>query len=364
MKILFACGGSGGHVYPALAMAEIIRKKHPSDVVCFAGRKNSLESKTVQKSGYSFFEISIEGLRRKISCQSLRAVLKAFCAPSHAKKIIAKEKIDLVIATGGYVSYPFVKAAHALSVPSLLFEANAIPGLAFRLCEKYADTLLLQFEECLPLLRYPKKAKVIGAPLRYGFSELSRQKARSILGIPSDAFLFLSFGGSLGAVRINQACTQAMPLLEKHRILHVHACGERYFGEFKDKNSSFVRKRQLLPYIDEMPLYMAASNLILCRAGAGTLAELANAGRAAIAIPSPNVSADHQSKNAAAYAKKGALCVLKESELSTEVLVEKVLAFRHAPREILRLEENIKKFDNPYTDALFLDAVEPFRKPK
>ncbi len=362
MKILFACGGSGGHINPALAMAEIIHKKHPQDILCFGGRKDSIESFTAEKHGYPFFEISIEGLPRKISCRALRSAFKAFTAPSHAKRIISEEKIELVIATGGYVSYPFIKAAHVLSIPSLLFEANAVPGLAFRLCESKADMLLLQFEECLEKLRHPEKAKVIGAPLRCGFSDVSRQRARSLLGIPANTFLFLSFGGSLGAAQINKACTEAMSYFEEHRVLHIHACGKRYFEEAKKKNSAFVRKKQLLPYIDEMPLYMAAANLILCRAGAITLAELAHVGRAAIIVPSPNVTADHQSKNAAAYAQKGAVHVLKENDISVDTIIKTVLEFKESPRKIFMLESNIKLFDTLNTPLLFDEILKSFRK--
>ncbi len=361
MNILFACGGSGGHINPALAMAEMIQKKHPQDIICFAGRKKSMESDAASKMGYPFFEISIEGLRRKISCQALKSIFKAFRAPSQAKKILLSAKTDLVIATGGYVSYPFIKAAHALKIPSILFEANAIPGLAFRLCEGKTNKILLQFEECLKELRHPEKAKIIGAPLRSGFSEISRPRARALLGLPANAFIFLSFGGSLGAAQINKTCTEVMPFLEKHHVLHIHACGKRYFEEMKQKNNAFVRKKQLLPYIDQMPLYMAAANIILCRAGAMTLAELSHVGRAAIVVPSPNVTGNHQSKNAHAYAQKNAVQILEESEISAESLLQKVLELKEAPQKIFRLEKNIKVFDTPHTALLVEDAVNAFR---
>ncbi len=364
MKILFASGGSGGHINPALAMAEIIQKKDPSARCCFAGRRDSMENAAAVREGYPFFEIDIEGLKRRLSCQAFRAAFKAFRAPKRAEKILYEEKIDLVIGTGGYVCYPFVKAAHALGIPSIVFEANAIPGLAFKLCERSADALLLQFDDCLRHLRSPEKARVIGAPLRSGFSEISRQRARTLLGIPPDAFLFLSFGGSLGAEKINTVCLEAMEALEKKHVLHIHACGTRYYDALKTKHGRYVQRKQLLPYLERMPLYMTAANLILCRAGAITLAELSRAGRAAITVPSPNVTADHQRKNAYAYREKGAALVLEEETLNAPDLIKTVCRLSTSPRELMALEKNIKAFDRPDAEKRFLQTVKALMSPK
>jgi len=307
MRVLLAAGGSGGHINPALAMAQMIKKFDGKASIAFAGRPNSMEKEIFRGAGYPFYDIRIEGLQRKLSCRNLRSAFYALSAPSAAKKILKETRADLVIGTGGYVSYPFIKAAHALRIPSLLFEANATPGLCVRLCERAASRTLLQFEECLSHMRYPSKARVIGAPLREEFYSVTRDEARSLLGIPKDIFFFLSFGGSLGAAEINRACLEAMDKLTgKRGILHIHATGNRYYEEIVKKRPACKENDHILPYIERMPLYMSAANLILCRAGAITLAEISRLGRAAILVPSPNVSGDHQRINAYAYQKKNA----------------------------------------------------------
>lgn len=360
MNVLFACGGSGGHIYPALAMAEMMRASFPKTVCAFAGRANSAESAIAQKEGLPFFEIAIDGFHRKEFCRNFRSAFLALKAPRDARTILSAFKSDLVIGTGGYVSYPFIHAAHALEIPSVLFESNAIPGLAVKLCERKASRTLLQFEECLPHLRYPEKARTIGAPLRSGFYGISREEARRRLGIPQNAFFFLSFGGSLGAAVINRTALQCMEILEKNapHILHVHATGKRYYAQIEQAYPSFAQKKKLLPYIDDMACYMSASDLIFSRAGATTLAEIACMGRAAILVPSPNVAADHQRKNAYAFAQARAAWVMEEKSLSPASLAEKVCKLSEDRALLQSTERAAKAFAVPKTKDYFLQTVQ------
>ncbi len=354
MRVLLAAGGSGGHINPALAMAQMIRRNDPEAKIFFAGRPSSMEESIFQDAGYPFFDIRIEGLQRKISCRNLRSAFYALSAPREAKKILKEVRADLVIGTGGYVSYPFIKAARALKIPSLLFEANATPGLCVRLCEKAASRTLLQFEECLCHMRYPSKARVIGAPLREEFYSVTREEARSVLGIPKDVFFFLSFGGSLGAAEINRACLDAMDRLRgKNGILHVHATGSRYYEEAVKKRPAYKDDKHVLPYIEKMPLYMSAANLILSRAGAITLAEISRLGRASILVPSPNVSGDHQRINAYAYQKKNAAWVMEEKYLNGNTIASKVLSLQKNEGNLLSAERAVRQFDKEETPLLF-----------
>jgi len=358
MKVLFACGGSGGHINPALAMAKMIVERFPSSACAMAGCADSMERAAAEKGGLPFFEIAIDGFHRKEFCRNFKSAFLAFKAPSHAKKILRDYNADLVIGTGGYVTYPFIRAAHALHIPSLLFESNAIPGLAFKLSERAATRSLLQFEACLPHLRYPGKACVIGAPLRKEFRTADKAFARRRLGIPKDKFFFLSFGGSLGADAINRACISCMQTLRNRKnILHVHACGKRYFDQLAAENPIAVQQKRLLPYIDDMASYMCAADLLLCRAGAITLAEISHMGRAAILVPSPNVAADHQRKNAAAYQKEHAAWIMEESELSGETLAQKIIALSEDRPSIRQTEKAVGKFDFKETETLFYEAV-------
>ncbi len=364
MRILFAAGGSGGHINPALAMAQMIRKRDKDAYIAFAGRANSMESETAQKEGFPFFEIDIAGFERKLSCRNFRSAFLAFKAPKKAKDILEKIRVDTVIGTGGYVSYPFMRAAHALSIPSLLFEANATPGLCVRLCERTATRTLLQFEECLSHMRYPSRARVIGAPLREDFYTVTRERARAMLGIGRDVFLFLSFGGSLGAAQINRVCAEVMEKYKnKKELLHIHGCGKRYFAEMAKEHPFLVKEGRLLPYVDKMPLYMSAADLILSRAGAITLAEIARLGRAAILVPSPNVSGDHQRINAYAYQKKNAAWVMEEKHLSCDTLSAKLEFLMKNRADILCAEKEAKRFDVPETPKLFLSALDALRTP-
>ena len=359
MRVLLAAGGSGGHINPAIAMAQMIKKKNKDAYLAFAGRPASMEESIIRKTGYPFFDIHIEGLQRKLSCRSLHSVFVAIGSPKKAKHILKEMRADLVIGTGGYVSYPFIRAAHALKIPSLLFEANATPGLCVRLCERMATRTLLQFEECLAHMRYPAKARVIGAPLREEFYSITRKEARAMLGIPENIFFFFSFGGSLGAAQINSACLAAMENLGRHRdILHIHGCGERYYEEVCKEHPELIKRGRVFPYIDKMPLYMSAADLILCRAGAITLAEIARLGRAAILVPSPNVSGDHQRANAYAYQKKNAAWVMEEKYLNGTVLTGKLLSLFKNRGNILSAEKEVKQFDVSETPRLFEAVIE------
>lgn len=359
MRVLFAAGGSGGHINPALAMAQMIKKKYTDAYVAFAGRPNSMEAEMAKKEGFSFFSIDIGGFDRKLSCRNFRSAFLAFQAPGKAKTILKKMDANIVIGTGGYVSYPFMKAAHALKLPSLLFEANATPGLCVRLCERTATRTLLQFEECLSHMRYPSRARVIGAPLREEFYAVTRESARAALGIPQNVFFFLSFGGSLGAAQINRVCTE---LMEAHKneksLLHIHGSGKRYFDDLAKEHPDLVTAGHLLPYVERMPLYMSAADLILSRAGAITLAEIARLGRAAILVPSPNVSGDHQRRNAYAYQKRNAAWVMEEKDLSAASLGERLEALMKNRAAIRLAEKQAMCFDVPETPRLFLSTLD------
>ncbi len=362
MKVLFACGGSGGHITPAIAMAQMLSDTYRDFSCVFAGSENGMERKIVQKEGYPFRHIAIEGLHRSLTLKNLRTLYLAVTAPSSAAQIIKKECPDLVIGTGGYVCFPFIKAAKKLHLPALLYEPNAVPGLSVKLTEKAASALLLQFEECKKHLRYPQKAVVIGAPLRRNFSKSNRDIARKKLSIPKEAFLVLSFGGSLGAEGITQAAMQMDSKLPKGNILHIHACGERLFAEYKVKYPEQVQSGRLLPYINDMPEYMAAADLVICRAGAMTLAELSHVGRSAILIPSPYVAGDHQTKNAALYQKKGAAFVLNEKELRADLLLERILFCKENPLLLRQMEASAAKLSLKNAKNSLLNTIRKYQK--
>lgn len=362
MRVLFACGGSGGHITPAVAMAEILQKEYPRCDIAFVGNENGMERRIASEEGYPFYPISIEGLHRSLTFRNLRTLFLAVKAPKRARQILKDFTPDLVIGTGGYVSYPMIPAAKKKGIPAILYEPNAIPGLAVRLTEKYAASILLQFDACASHLAYREKARTIGAPLRHGFATITRHEARKTLGFPEDAFIVLAFGGSLGAERISLAVGESFCPLAKQGVTLIHATGGRLFESMRVKYPKEAKEGTLLPYINEMPAYMAAANVIVCRAGAMTLAELARIGRASVLIPSPYVAENHQEKNAMLYEKRGAGLMIPEGSLSAETLIERILFLKRNPALLFRMEKNAKAIKGSDPDACFLAAVEQVLK--
>lgn len=358
MKVLFACGGSGGHITPAIAMAEIIQKSFPGSECAFVGNENGMERRTAYEGGYLFYPIRIEGLHRSLTFRNFRTLLLAARAPARARQILKEFAPELVIGTGGYVSYPMIPAAKKLGISTMLYEPNAIPGLSVRMTEKHASLLLLQFEACIQHLKYKERARVIGAPLRSGFTHMTRSKARTRLGFREKDFIVLCFGGSLGAECISKAAAKSFVRLEKEGITLIHATGKRLFEGLKASYPEQAKDGRLLPYIDDMPTYMAAANVVVCRAGAMTLAEISRIGRASILIPSPYVAENHQEKNALLYEKGGAALHIKEASLTADSLCDRILFLKHNPALLSRMERNASSIGMNNSEECFLTALD------
>lgn len=365
MTFFFAGGGSAGHINPALAMADMLRRAYPGAKIAFIGKRDGMEYRLVKEVGYPFYPVKIEGLHRSLSPANIRAAFLALTATSEVEKMLLAAGADLVIGTGGYVTYPLAHAAHRLKIPVLLHESNATAGLAVRLCEKVADKVLLQFSDCKNTLRHPEKAVTIGAPLREGFSRTDRKSARRRLGLSESNFLLLSFGGSLGAEKINRACLAMMKTFSQSEpgMRHIHGCGEKYYASLNEEDRIRSPQTLLLPYINDMPGCMRAADLVICRAGAMTLSELAATGTPAILIPSPNVTGNHQYKNAKAFEKSGGAYVLCEEELSAERLWKEIKALKDAPLLLKKMSECAKKNAAEDTEALFLAEVRHLLSP-
>ncbi len=332
MHILLTGGGTAGHVNPAIAIAEIFKKKDPHTVITFVGTPNGMENRLVAKEGYPMRHVKVMGFSRSLSPKNVYAAYLAWQSPHRARKLLRELKPDLVIGTGGYVSWPILKAAALEGIPSAVHESNAIPGLTVKKLEKYVDKILLNFEESGAHFASREKLVTVGNPLRRGFAKAQRDSVRASLGLSDGEILVLSFGGSLGASALNQACLYLMThyVSDHPNIRHIHATGERNYEACKkkldgDANYESVRERTVLtPYIDNMPELMQAADIIISRAGAMTVSEIALAGRSAILIPSPNVANNHQFKNAQVLANANAAVLLEESEHLGFLLAEKV----------------------------------------
>ena len=330
MRFLFTCGGTAGHINPALAVAGRLRELFPDCAVLFIGAEGKMEMQLVPREGYEIRGIEITNISRGHSlgdiAHNLNTLKNVAVSLEKARKIIKEFAPDAVIGTGGYVCYPVLSAAQRLHIPTLIHESNAVPGLTTRLVSKRVDRIMVGFEESRE--KYPDPSRVIatGTPVRGSFSSYTRESAKKQLGIPDDKPLVVSVWGSLGAAHMNGVMTEMIPMMKDGAPFRlVHAAGSMYYGGVCDALSQSAPDCaefgvDVREYIYDMPRVMAAADLVLCRAGASSLAELTFMGKPAVIVPSPNVTENHQEKNARVLEKAGGAKVLLEGEFDASSL--------------------------------------------
>ncbi len=320
MKILFSAGGTFGHVAPALAAAEALKKKAPNAEILFVGRENGAENAAMRKAGYTLFEIPMQSIGRRLNIQTLRAVLTTMHAFEKSKRILKQTKPDLVFGTGGYVCYPILREAQSLGIPTVLHESNATAGRACRMLAPKCKVVLLGTRGGEKSLPANTLCKFTGNPVREDFFLYTKEKARRILGLSQNATLIFSFGGSGGAQNLNEAILSFMARkdMQSKNIYHIHAVGKKYYETAAARYPGFTARHsrnRIFPFIENMPLYMCAADLCICRSGAMTIAELTAAKLPAILVPSPNVTENHQHKNAQSLVDIGGAVLLEEKNL-------------------------------------------------
>ncbi len=327
MRLLFTGGGTSGHVSPAIAIAEYAKKSFGINDVAFVGRRGGDENNAITKRNYKLYQIEISGFERKISFENVKRFLKLSRALKEARKIIAEFHPDAVIGTGGYVSWPVIKAAQKAKIPTFIHESNAYPGLVTRLVSKKCDKVFLNIEKSREYLKRQDNVKIVGNPVEARFYNTEKSRARMALGIKKDEFLIVSYAGSGGAERMNEVILEFMNEYSSKnpKIKHVHATGRRYYKKFAEKSEAFKKEKErltLLPYIEDLHLMLNASDLVIARCGAMTLTELSASKAASILIPSPNVAGNHQYKNAKALEEKSAAKIIEEKDLSVKTLIK------------------------------------------
>lgn len=340
-KFLFTCGGTAGHINPALAVAGRLRELLPDAEFLFIGAAGMMETELVPREGFPILTIQISNISRSLSFQGLKhnlaTVKRVLTGTAAAKKLIREFQPDVAIGTGGYVCFPVLRAAHALGIPTLVHESNAVPGLTTRLLSRSADCVMLGFEHARE--NYPKGAKLVytGTPVRGGFSHLDRETARAKLGIPPDRKLLLSVWGSLGSDHMNGVMAKLAPMAAERRDFDlIHSAGKRGYQKLLeavggDAGALKAQGVDLREYIYDMPTVMAAADLIACRSGASTLGELAVLGKPALLVPSPNVTNNHQEKNARELERAGAAEVLLEGQFDAASFYSSVTALLNDP---------------------------------
>ena len=356
MRVLITGGGTGGHVNPALAIANTIKQNDPDSVIAYVGTKRGIENKLVPKAGYPMYYVDVKGIKRSLSPSNIKAAYLALTSPIKAKKIIREFKPDIVVGTGGYVSWPVVKAASQMGIPTALHESNAIAGVAVKMLQKSVDRIYLNFEKTGESLSCDRaKLMKVGNPILGGFSSMTREEARKKLGIPDKyKYVILSYAGSMGAEKVNDAVLCLMrEFTAKHpEVYHIHATGsielELCTSQFKEMGLDKCENIELCEYIYDMPVRMAAADITINRAGAMTISELAATGKCSIFIPSPNVAENHQYKNAKVLSDAGAAALFEEKDLvdGAKPLIEEVEKLLSDGGEKLRAErsEKIRQF--------------------
>lgn len=335
MNILFTCGGTAGHINPAVALAKVFQLRDPNCQVLFVGADGGMETRLVPKEGYECRTVTVEHLVHRISFDALKKNLKVIAGLRTARKqadaILDEFKPDLVVGTGGYASFPVVKAAARRGIPTAIHESNAVPGVTTKSLSSVVDLVMVGFEAALPHYTKAKRVVVTGTPVRPDFFRYTREEARAQLGITDDLPIVLSFWGSLGAEKMNGYMEEFMlrAARENAPFRHIHSAGRNFqtmTAHLQEKGLApdAAANLDLRDYIYDMPLVMAATDLVLCRAGAATLSELTAIAKPAILVPSPNVTADHQTKNAKVPADRGGAILLPEAECSGDRLYELV----------------------------------------
>ena len=337
MNVIFTCGGTGGHINPAIAVANIWKERHPDSNILFIGAMSNMEEKLVPKAGFPIQTIHAAAFARGISkeslkhnCMAVKLISKGIKA---CKKIIKEFNADIVVGTGGWASFPALLAARQLKVPVCVHEANALPGMTTRMVAAWADRILVCFPESAGYYKKPEKVEVVGMPVRREFIYTRKEAARKELGLDERPFIVSAFG-SQGARAMNEAVGQLLKLEQDagFPFQHTHAIGSfgmEWMPQYLQKQGvdlSNVKGVAVQEYIYNMPTLMAAADIVISRAGASSCNEIAASGTPCILIPSPNVTNNHQEKNARALEEQGAAVLLLEKDCTAQRLMDEINA--------------------------------------
>ncbi|TDT61858.1 undecaprenyldiphospho-muramoylpentapeptide beta-N-acetylglucosaminyltransferase [Fonticella tunisiensis] len=348
MKVIISGGGTGGHIYPGIAIARKIKEKEQDSRIYFIGSHNGLEKKLVPKEGFNIDLIEVEGLNKKFSLKTFSSIVKVFKGYAEARRLIKKYNPDVVIGTGGYVCGPVVLAAALKGIPTLIHEQNAFPGITNKILARFVNKIAITFKEAE---QYFPKGKVVytGNPIRSQLLKANKQKARENWGFDMNRPLILVVGGSRGARNINNAVVDALEDINREGIQLLFITGENQYDdvimqiEKKGINLKKFDGIKVVPYVYNMQDALGACDLIVSRAGATIISEITAMGIPAIIIPSPYVANNHQEYNAMALEENGAAIVIKESQLKDDIFKDQVLSIIKNKEMLHKMSENSKK---------------------
>lgn len=349
-RVIFTCGGTAGHVNPAIALAQLMHGKDPDTEFLFVGAERGLEKDLVPKAGYAFRTVHISSFHRSLKPKEIQHNIVSVCnlmrAPREARAILREFRPDVVIGTGGYASFPMVKAAAKAGIPTAVHESNMVPGLTTEMLEPFADRIMVGFESCRRHYRHPDKVMVTGTPVRGDFFALTKEEAKQKLGVDDGRPLIVSFWGSLGASGMNRRMADFLALeAAKEPFHHIHGAGKAGYAMveqlLREKGVDLAAhpSLQLREYIYDMAPVMRAADLVICRAGASTISELTALGVPALIVPSPYVTNNHQEKNARALEEAGGAEVLLEADSSGQAMFQAACGILHDAKKKADMEK-------------------------
>lgn len=342
-NFIFAAGGTGGHLYPAIAVAEQLKVISPQSKILFVGTKKKIESNVIPKLGYNFKTIWISGFSRKLTINNLLFPLKLIVSLIQSFTIIFNFKPNVAIGAGAYVSGPVAWMASLFGAKIVLLEQNSFPGVTNRMLENKAASIHLSFENSAQYFKNKSKLKMTGNPVRTTLNLINKKEAINNFGFDADKKVLFVMGGSLGARVINKSVEQNIEIFIKNKIQLIWQTGELYYDEYKNMENEFIR---IYPFISEMDKAFSACDLLVARAGATTIAEAAYLGLPVIFIPSTNVAANHQFKNAKSLVDNNAGLMIEDSKLKLD-FGKMILETITDQKLLLTLISNIKKFSKP-----------------
>jgi len=351
LKMIIAGGGTGGHLFPGIAIAEEFLKRNPQNAVLFIGTERGLEKRVLGELGYSLKILDVEGIKGRGLVKSFQAALKIPKGMVQSLKTIREFRPDLVVGVGGYASGPSVIMACMMGIPTAIAEQNVLPGVTNRILGKFVDRIFIAFSDTKKWFS-DKKAFVSGNPVRARFQAAGRKTDKT-----DERFNILIFGGSQGARAINRACMDALAFLEaiKDQLRFVHQTGRDDCEEVANAYRARSFDAVVLPFIMDMPAAYNAADMLICRAGATSIAELTVCGKASVLIPFPFAIHDHQTKNAEVLARAGAAEMIPETELSGKLLAEMIERFKNNPDIIWAMEKRSEKLGNHRAAADIVD---------
>ena len=367
MKFMFTCGGTAGHINPAIAVAGRLRELMPECEILFVGADGHMEEDLVPRSGYEIVTLKVTNISRgkslKAIIHNIKSVINVLLATAKAKKLIQRFQPDVVIGTGGYVCYPVLKAAAKLGIPTAVHESNAVPGLTTKMLAGVVDKIMLGFEESRKHYKQQEKTAVTGTPVRGEFARYTKAQAKAELGFSADTPLVVSVWGSLGAGNMNKIMCEFIKLAGPNPGFRlIHSAGTAGFESMVntlretvpayEKNGMDVRE-----YIYDMPRVMAAADLVLCRAGASTVSELTFMHKPTVFVPSPYVTNNHQYKNAKVIEDAGGAKIFEEGKFEASELYNEVKRILSSENELTSMAEAMEKLAFPEATNIITEQV-------